>query len=121
MSKSKETVNGASVRMDALHLVILPVGWEKGEGNAGILLLSCFRQTPKTPPTAGLSGLLPASFTSLEKIHSFSLLGRQKLFQSGEDGFYIHSIDMAFRVQNNSEGWGFVWLSEVAVEMEKRK
>lgn len=64
--------------IDPLHLVKrASFGWGKGERNAGILLLSCdcFRQTPKIAPTAGLSSLLPTSFTSLEKIHPFSLLG----------------------------------------------
>lgn len=70
---------GLQQMIDPLDLVKRPsFGWEKGEGNAGILLLSChsFRQTPKTAPTTGLSSLLSTSFTSLEKIPYFSLLGR---------------------------------------------
>lgn len=74
-------MNGASIndRTSTFGKETLPVGWEQGEGNAGILLLSCdcFRQTPKTAPSAGLSSLLPTSFTSSEKIHSLSLLGER--------------------------------------------
>lgn len=120
MSKCRETVNGASIydRSSTFGKETLSVGWEQGEESAGILLLSCdcFRQTLKTAPTTGLSSFLPTSFTSLEKIHSFSLLGemvRQKLFQTGENGMaFIFTIPWPIQYRTIQRAWG---LSRVAL------